>query len=515
MKEKLKRMLTNNLGLKILSVVLAVFTWLIMVNVSNPLVTVTQTVPVEFTNESVLKDAGLTYESMSRGSVTVSYKIHVRDESRVSANDFAAYADLAQLYDVTGAIPVQTEITSFLARSLVQSGSVSANPPVVRVQTEPIQTKTFVLEVHIEGTPAEGYETGETVLTPPYVSVTGAESAVGQISSLGVEISVEDADADLSGEAPVCFYDANGNQMKQSEKITLDTAQASYNVTMLLVKELAIDYKVTGTAADGYRFRGVESDIDSITVVGLRSALAGLNTLEISDPSLDLNSASGDVVSEIDLTGFLPEGVSVVDDQPAMAMVTLRVEQLETRIFEYDVGSIDLTGQRNGYEYIPSAPSLVLQIRGLAEDLDELDADRIRVRIDVSRMEPGARSLRPTVELEDGFELMGVSEVLVTVRDTTVQTEPESTAPLGPASAGESMGEELPAGPAAPSQSESAGESVSTETSGSPVGARIFPEGAYPAETETSSGEGSPAGAETSSEGDNPEGTPAGAETSS
>ena len=54
MKEKLKRMLTNNLGLKILSVVLALFTWLIMVNVSNPMMTVTHTVPVEFINEEVL-----------------------------------------------------------------------------------------------------------------------------------------------------------------------------------------------------------------------------------------------------------------------------------------------------------------------------------------------------------------------------------------------------------------------------------------------------------------------------
>ena len=61
MKEKLKRMLTNNLGLKILSVVLALFTWLIMVNVSNPMMTVTHTIPVEFVNEDVLKNAGLTY----------------------------------------------------------------------------------------------------------------------------------------------------------------------------------------------------------------------------------------------------------------------------------------------------------------------------------------------------------------------------------------------------------------------------------------------------------------------
>ena len=144
MKEKLKQKLTHNLGLKILSVILAVFTWLIMVNVSNPLMTVTQTVPIEFINETVLSKAGLTYEPVGRNSVTVSYKVHVRDAARITASDFYAYADLAQLYDVTGAIPVQVDLLSYNARSMVSSSAVTVNPSVVRIQTEPIQTKAFV-----------------------------------------------------------------------------------------------------------------------------------------------------------------------------------------------------------------------------------------------------------------------------------------------------------------------------------------------------------------------------------
>lgn len=46
----MKERLTNNLGLKILSVVIAVFMWLIMVNVSNPLVSDSQEVTVDMIN---------------------------------------------------------------------------------------------------------------------------------------------------------------------------------------------------------------------------------------------------------------------------------------------------------------------------------------------------------------------------------------------------------------------------------------------------------------------------------
>ncbi len=432
MKKKLKRMLTNNLGLKILSVVLALVTWLIMVNVSNPMMTVTHTIPVEFTNEDVLKNAGLTYESLSRNTVTVSYRIHVRDEARVSASDFSAYADLAQLYDVTGSIPVQTEITSYTARSLVQSGSVTVNPAVVRIQTEPIQTKTFELVAHTSGTEAEGYDIGEISLSPPRVTVTGAESAIGQISSAGVEIDVDEAETDITGSALIFFYDANGNRMQQAEGIELNVTQAAYNVSVLRVKDLTLNYKIVGTVADGFRFTGVQTDIQVISVVGLRSVLANLITLEIPDPALTLDGATGDVVVEVDLNAYLPDNVSMVGDQPTTATVTMLVEQLETRSYEYDADDIDLDGRRNGYEYTLDAASLTLQIRGLTEDLDTLDADDIRVRADVSDLEPGIHTLRLEAELEEGFDFLGSSGINVNIRDLTVPVDSESIGTIGP-----------------------------------------------------------------------------------
>ncbi len=432
MKEKLRQKLTHNLGLKILSVVLAVFTWLIMVNVSNPMLTVTQTIPVEFTNETVLKDAGLTYESLSRNTVTVSYKIHVRDESRVSASDFAAYADLAQLYDVTGSIPVQADITSYVARSLVQADSVTVTPSVVRIQTEPIQTKTFVLEAHTNGTEADGCDIGEIRLTPSRVTVTGAESDIGQISSVGVEISVEDVDTDISGEAPVYFYDANGNRLDKMDGIELNVTQTAYNVSVLRVKALTLDYEIFGKVANGYRFTGVESDVRVISVVGPRDVLASLNTLEISGPALNLDRAVSDVTVEVNLIDYLPDDVSIVSDEPTTATVTMLVEKLETRNFEYDADNIELTGQREGYEYTLEEQVLMLQIRGLAEDLDILDTDRIRVSADVGELEPGVQQLALKVELEEGFDFMNVSSVAVIVRDLTIPADSESATPVEP-----------------------------------------------------------------------------------
>lgn len=88
----MKERLTNNLGLKILSVVIAVFMWLIMVNVSNPLVSDSQEVTVEMINAEVLEKSNLTYEIIGKKTVTISYEVRIRDRYKISASDFYVYA---------------------------------------------------------------------------------------------------------------------------------------------------------------------------------------------------------------------------------------------------------------------------------------------------------------------------------------------------------------------------------------------------------------------------------------
>ena len=51
----MKEKLTNNLGLKLLSVGLAVFAWFMVVNVVKPLVEASAEVPVEIINEDILQ----------------------------------------------------------------------------------------------------------------------------------------------------------------------------------------------------------------------------------------------------------------------------------------------------------------------------------------------------------------------------------------------------------------------------------------------------------------------------
>ena len=81
---------TNNLVLKISSLAIAFFVWIVVINISNPVVTRSQTVNLEVLNADVITDAGKTYSLMGANTVTVSYEVRSRDESRISASDFKA-----------------------------------------------------------------------------------------------------------------------------------------------------------------------------------------------------------------------------------------------------------------------------------------------------------------------------------------------------------------------------------------------------------------------------------------
>ena len=65
----MKEKLTNNLGLKFLSIGLAIFAWFMVVNVVNPLVVDSEEVPVEMINEDILSRANLTYEIIGKKTV--------------------------------------------------------------------------------------------------------------------------------------------------------------------------------------------------------------------------------------------------------------------------------------------------------------------------------------------------------------------------------------------------------------------------------------------------------------
>lgn len=416
----MKERLTNNLGLKLLSIFFAFFVWLVVVNISNPVVTRSKEVVVDIKNERILTTANLTYEIVGKNTVTVSYDVRTRDEYKIKSSDFLAYIDLADLYDVTGSVPVEVEVLEN-RELLVGSPMAEARPGVLRVKTEKIQRKGFDLQIKFVGSPEEGYALGLSELSDKYVYVEGPESLVGQINSVGIEINVDNANSDVSGTAIPIFYDANGNNLTLGEKVTIDKPEIQYQQQILKAKNLILDFEVGGKVADGYRFTGIECDTKSVSVVGLKSVLANLTTITIPQLELNMEGATKDKVVTVDISKYLPPSAAIVGNNH-MVTLTIKVEALEVRTVALPIDEILLTGNSALYDYTFDQDIIQVSIRGLSEDLDSLSESDLHAVIDVTDLVPGSHPGVISFNIGEAFEIINYTEFHTTVLSIAEET---------------------------------------------------------------------------------------------
>ena len=284
------------------------------------------------------------------------------------------------------------------------------------METEELQKKRFDLKAETTGEPEEGYALGDLTLEPEYLYISGPVSQVGQISEVGVEIAVDGANANLNGTAEPVFYDANGNKLDMGDKVSYDVPEIGYEVEVLKVKSLPLDFQVTGTVADGYRYAGLSSDVQSVPVAGLKSSLSNLTTITIDDPQLTIQGATKSKTVKIDLTQYIPEDVTIVGGKTE-AVVTLDVEELDTRVLTLDLNDISKSGAQSHYHYSYSTESVEVTVQGLSEDLDAMAEVDLNASIDLTGLGVGTTAGKLEFDLAEGVEVLGYTDFQVTVSE--------------------------------------------------------------------------------------------------
>ena len=100
----------NNLGLKILAVLFAIFLWWMVVNIDDPINKKTYAVDVTVTNPEVITNAGKSYQILDDTksiSVTVKARRKVLDE--IKKSNIVATADLREMQDTS--VPIRVSVS--------------------------------------------------------------------------------------------------------------------------------------------------------------------------------------------------------------------------------------------------------------------------------------------------------------------------------------------------------------------------------------------------------------------
>lgn len=317
----MKRFFTENLGLKAISVMIALVLWLVVVNVSHPEVTDTKTVPLEVENQSTFAAQNKSWE-IDRTSVTISYSVRTNSRALISASDFHAYVDLKD-YSITGAVPIYVDVLNGKDELI---GDVSVRPTVTRVIIEDIQEKKFEIKSTVSGTPKSGYKVASVIVSPEYVYLSGPESEIGRISSVGIDVNVDGIAQNEDGVAELVYYDANGNQLYDLKNVSASTSSIHYAVTLYKEKSINLLSSVSGTPAAGYQYESTAVSPATVKLAASTYIIDGMTVFEL--PKIDISGANGTKTVSFNLSDYLPTGVELAEDQDGEVNVTVRIEKI-------------------------------------------------------------------------------------------------------------------------------------------------------------------------------------------
>ena len=387
--------------LRLVSVLIGLVIWLTVVNISNPEVTRTRTVPVTVVNTEVLTAAGKCYTIQGGDTVTVSYQVRSRDAYRIEADTFRAVADLANLYSVTGSVPVTVEV---LKNKELLIGTPAVRPQVIHVSTEDLQNKSFSVSSSVRGQVLPNHSVGTITVKPETIMVSGPMSQVGRISSVGIMVDVSGHGDDFSGTERPRFFDANGNVISfGDEGPVTEPEEIAYEVDMLLGKTLTLRFEVSGNAAPGYRFTGAESAMKSVAVVGEDVILEKLNEVVIPGTALNVEGATEVIYDTLKACGM--QGSQIMfssNDTP--------------RAFQLSLDSgIETTGRKEGLVYTLYPSLISVELSALPEELDSITFEDLNAGLDVSGMEAGNYTGRLSVTAPRGTSIASITPFTVIV----------------------------------------------------------------------------------------------------
>ena len=393
----MQKRITKNLTLKILAFLIAVFLWLIVVNIDDPVDDKTfSNIPVQVTHEEVITDNNNTYQIVDNTqevNVTVTAQRSVLD--KIKAEDIQATADMKEL-TLRTQVPIEITIKGYAGKY----EKATANP---------------------RNTVRGGYEVGALKAVPEKVTLRGPKRIINSIAKVTAEADVSGLSEDETVEAKLVLYDANNNVIDQTLLANnLGKEGVSVEVELLHVKSVPIEVDTSDvSAAEGYKLGKITVEPQEVEITGDKTTLAGVSKISIPASALQLDNLTQKTDKTIDISSYIPSGVSLTEQNANKVVVSIPVQQPGAKTFEVSTNSIVVNNIAEGLSIsYGSTVDLEIQIKGPGDALN-LFSPAKKVSIDLKKYtNAGTYTVPVSVELPDGCSLVNNVSVEIILEKT-------------------------------------------------------------------------------------------------
>ena len=379
----MKKMLTNNLGLKLISIIAAIMLWLIVMNIDDPY-TYRDFSPIQVTmlNENVVTDQGKVYK-IEDGSDVISIRVTGKKSvlEELNIEDFTATADMQKSIKYNDLVGIEVSCSN----KNVRSADISLSRENVVISVEDASSEQFNVVVKQNGKVADGYLIGTALPEQSLIQISGPASVIAKIKRVEVEIKTTGVNSDRTIHGKLNVLDSNGEAVDTTYlEYTGKNDGMDVTITMLRTKTVPLTVGHSGTPADGYSFESISYKPESIQIAGTSGAISKITAIAIPDDAVNIDGISENQQLTINITDYLPDGIRLVDDADASVAVSIEIEKKQGKTVSVPVSEIDLQNVPSGMKVdFGDTSEVELIVMATSEELAVLDTDDITVSLDV------------------------------------------------------------------------------------------------------------------------------------
>lgn len=401
----MKEKLTRNIGLKILSIILAALLWILITNVDDPITTYSfANVKVDVLNENAIKALGQVYSITEGQTIDIKFAARRSVRADLAVSDFKVTADLSKLSDVNA---VSIKITCPRYSDQV---TILNNYQIMKVDLEKVASKQFKVNVVQKGNSPKGYYVYEKK-TLTLLNVSGPKSKIDSISQIVVEVDVSNLEASYQIREKPKALDADGKEIDSSNlKFSEDSVLT--NIGIYRTKKIDLKIIPTGSPAEGYIMTDKDYEPKTIEVAADNYILSKLDDLTVTE---DITGATKDIEKEINLQEQLEEGVILVEESPT-AVVNIKIEKADFKDISFMPGALEVRNKSSNLNltYMTSGP-IILRITGPADELKDISASDLKPYIDLSDYSAGLHTVDVKADLAGASRLANDPTVYISL----------------------------------------------------------------------------------------------------
>lgn len=381
-------MLKNKRFTLVLAFIIAVALWAYVLGEVDPERSITiRDIPITYTNEAALEDAGLVITSVDYDNVDASFSAKRSIANKISEEDFHAIANLSGL--TWGDNVVELSITK---PSSITLDSVS--PQYITITTDNYVAVEKEIDIEFSNQ-IENKEPMITQLSSDTITVSGAESVVSKVDRVVAEVDASRITEESNAiSVALKALDADGEEVAEAN---LSESNVTVTAVMMNTKTVKLSVPIKGQDSGS-----ITRDVDvpeEVIIKGSSDLLEWIDSVECKE--IDLSEVYVDTT--IILEPVLPYGVQLASASmyPEMQVIVYNASEVS---FEFDETDITVTGVSEYTTVTIEDVEILVTAKGTFSAIGSLTKKDLVITADVTGLYSGSH----TVELKITSKVPGV-----------------------------------------------------------------------------------------------------------